>query len=86
MHKGQRALVVEDFMPNTPLFPVKEAETGNVELVLEQAQVSVPSLLVWIRALGFTKQGVIDFPIPLYVDVAKLRAHTAALFVKLPAH
>lgn len=33
-------------MPNAPLLAIKESERGDVELVLEQAQVSVAMLLV----------------------------------------
>ena len=52
-------------MPCAPLLTVEETEISNVELILEQAEVSVSMLFVSVSALEFKQQFVVDLPVPL---------------------
>lgn len=78
--------IVQDRMPRLPLPNIQETEFCHVELVLEEAEVSVPMVSVQLGLLRYHEQRVVNFPVPLDVEIPELGAHRSALLMELSDH
>ena len=71
--------VVEVRVPDGPLLGIEPLQSGRIELVLKEAKVAMPMLSVVRRAFRCEEQLVVDRPVPLDVELAKVQALLTSL-------
>ena len=78
-----RALLVEDPVPDSPLGEIEESKCRDLELVLEQLQVSTVVQSAPLAVFVGEHAVVLDLPVPLDVEVSELGSQRSFLLPQL---